>query len=627
MHTALKVFLMTLFAAGIVWPQSSKREATIQSMIGSVKVRKGDSQIWKDARPKMQLKEKDALRTFVESQVEIMTTEGTVVRVEENSTLELSAFKQFENGAQSTKITILNGAVFSNVKKLLTTSSKFEFETPTATASIRGTKVGFEVSPEKTSVKVFEGEVMVTPKGASNAISVKTNQMTVIVKDQKTPTVEVLTERDKKSIGNPDSVHKDTMHLDSANFQQIKSDSLKKDSARVGSVSDTTSAKGLANKNGADTLASVQTPMLTLAVSTPSDNQIFSLPSIPVIGTTTPGADVSVNGIRCQVNSNGSFSAKIPIPDEENAITLDIESALKGAVQRVSRQIIYKPTFTLTVGLPQNQQMVNATSVSVAGQVSPAKAEVTVSDIKIPVLPGGKFAGFVSIPDEEGQVNIVFEATYQGASKSETRTVVYKRLIDANKPSIQPTQLPKIASVNELCFTVFDKTPDDEITFFTSIDGSSTMESGQPNSNFCLQLQEGVHNYMVYAEDKAHNRTQPLSGSIGYLKSRPVLQVRKPSRSPEVVRVPPGRPGDAFKPIYTVEFSILNLPDNDMRVIKNASMKNESTGQLLTQKDLIDNTLDFDIELQRGENRMTIQVTDINNNVMQYPSPVIIDVR
>jgi hypothetical protein len=94
-----------------------------------------------------------------------------------------------------------------------------------------------------------------------------------------------------------------------------------------------------------------------------------------------------------------------------------------------------------------------------------------------------------------------------------------------------------------------------------------------------------------------------------------------------VVRVPPGRPGDAFKPIYTVEFSILNLPDNDMRVIKNASMKNESTGQLLTQKDLIDNTLDFDIELQRGENRMTIQVTDINNNVMQYPSPVIIDVR
>jgi hypothetical protein len=24
---------------------------------------------------------------------------------------------------------------------------------------------------------------------------------------------------------------------------------------------------------------------------------------------------------------------------------------------------------------------------------------------------------------------------------------------------------------------------------------------------------------------------------------------------------------------------------------------------------------------------MTIQVTDINNNVMQYPSPVIIDVR
>jgi hypothetical protein len=81
-----------------------------------------------------------------------------------------------------TKVSILNGTVLSNVKKLVNSGSKFEFETPTATASIRGTQVGFDVSSDKTLIKVYEGEVMVTPKGAKAAISVKTNQMTTVVK-------------------------------------------------------------------------------------------------------------------------------------------------------------------------------------------------------------------------------------------------------------------------------------------------------------------------------------------------------------------------------------------------------------------------------------------------------------
>ena len=588
MCAASKFVFILLAALSIVWSQTN-REAVVQSMIGSVKVRKGQSDAWKDARPKMHLQEKDAIRTFVESQVEIITTEGTTIRLDENSTLEMSSFKQFENGAQVTKISILNGTVLSNIKKLVNTGSTFEFETPTATASIRGTKIGLDVTADKTAIKVYEGEVMVTPKGATSGVNVKTNQMTTIVKGQKSPSVEVLTEREKKSIGSPDSVRQNTARVDS--------------------------------------VTPIRNASISLAISLPSDNQTFSQPMIPVSGTTTPGADVSVNGIKCQVNSDGSFSAKIPIPDEENTIVLDIEASYGGKVQQVTRRIVYKPTLTLSISSPQNQQTVNATSIPVAGQVTPSNAELAVSEMKIPLSGSGKFSSFVTIPDEEGPVTLVFEANYQGAIKSETRTVVYKRLIDVNKPTLQPTQLPKISSVNKLCFTVFDKTPNDEITFYTATDGAMTNETGQPNASFCLELQEGFHTYSVYAEDKSRNRTQTVSGAVGFLKSRPVLQIRKPSRSPEVVRIPPGTPGGAFRPVYTVEFSILNLPENDMRLIKEASVTNETTGQSSVQKDLIDNTLDFDMELQRGENRMSIKVIDINNNVMQYSSPVIIDVR
>jgi len=41
---------------------------------------------------------------------------------------------------------------------------------------------------------------MVTPKGAKAAISVKTNQMTTVVKGQNAPTIEALSEKDKKQL-------------------------------------------------------------------------------------------------------------------------------------------------------------------------------------------------------------------------------------------------------------------------------------------------------------------------------------------------------------------------------------------------------------------------------------------
>jgi hypothetical protein len=47
----------------------------------------------------------------------------------------------------------------------------------------------------------------------------------------------------------------------------------------------------------------------------------------------------------------------------------------------------------------------------------------------------------------------------------------------------------------------------------------------------------------------------------------------------------------------------------------------------VVQKDLIDMNLSFDIELKRGENRLTIKLKDINDSEMLYSSPVIIDVR
>jgi FecR protein/Glucodextranase, domain B len=617
MKSLIKIFLFIALSSAMILPQTSQRAASIQSLIGFVKVRKGDNPNWKDARVKMPIKEKDAVRTFVESETEIITSEGTIIRLAENTTMELSTFKQLGNSAQLTKVSILNGTVVSNIKKLMNSGSKFEFETPSATASIRGTQVGFDVSSEKTLIKVYEGEVVVTPKGAKAGVSVKTNQMTTIIKGQTTPVIEALSEKDKKAIGIPDSTRtKDTTHTGSK-ADTAHTGSMKTDTAQVGAVQPAIKADSAKPSQG-----------VSFILVTPTEGQKFTQPMIPVGGTATAGSEVTINGTKCPVAANGSFSTKIPIPDEENEITLDIEATLNGLTQKMLRNVSYKPGLVMTLISPQNQQLFNTTSIPVTGQLTPPAADLTVSDAKIPVSGSGKFAGFVFIPDEEGQVTLNFEASYQGQTRSETRTIVYQRLCDQNKPTLTPSQFPAIAVSGVLPFTVLDRTPDDEITFYKSIDGSRTSETGQPNSSFNLELEEGVHNYILYAQDKCGNKSQVVSGSVAFLKKTPLIQVRKPLTSPEVIHIPPSAPNAGFNPIYTVEFSVLNLPDNDTRLIKEASVRNDASGQVLVQSDLIDlNSINFDITLKRGINRITVQVKDINNNQIQSPSPVIIDVH
>ena len=161
------------------------RKCWIKSLDGDVKVQRSKSPKWLKARINMPLKEKDAIRTFVESEAVIQTADGHTISLKENTTLELAAFMKDAKGAKKTNIKILSGDLMANVKKLTQKKSKFAFETPTAVAAIRGTKVGFDVDKDKTDIRVYEGKVYVTPKGSRKGSELKSDEMTTVVKGQK----------------------------------------------------------------------------------------------------------------------------------------------------------------------------------------------------------------------------------------------------------------------------------------------------------------------------------------------------------------------------------------------------------------------------------------------------------
>jgi hypothetical protein len=681
--------ILILTVTGTAYPEDTSRKCTIKQFVGSVKVRRGTSAVWIDARPKMPVKETDALRTFMESEAELETGEGTILKVGENTTIELNTLKG-TSSQQNTSVKIMNGALLANVKKLTSPASTFEFETPTATAAIRGTVVGLEVSKEQTNVKVYEGKVFVAPQGSKNGVELQQYQMGVVQKGGEKVAIQKFEEKSPASLSAEKSVPSSTV--------PVKIDSVKTDTTAARPVSDsagapvksidtagqsmrspaspvqlslvvaapaegsvvapsaqvpvsgsikllgasisvngkqvTSSADGsfktmvtapasagdmdivvAAEYSGASKTAtrriSVKSSPLVFVVSSPRDGQEFSKPMIPVSGTATAGAEVAAMSIRLPVTSSGTFSGQVPIPNEAGEHTLEFEASLNGTTQKISRRITFKPEFRFIVSSPTERQIVSSTTVIVKGDVLPVNAEVSVNGKKLPVSSSGQFSGFITIPDEDGEILLEFEIITGGGSKTESRHIVYKKPPDTNRPQLA-------ASLSKGCWniTVFDRTADEEITLWYEIDGNKEFKTMQPNESMCISLENGVHTYRVYAEDKAKNlsATEQLSNYAYLSLNTWLIKMSKPAGN-MTIDLPPPSPANE-ESIFPVEFTIENLPQDNMSLIREVSVTNKASGKRVTVRTFTDNFIATEINLIRERaNLIQIDAIDINNVV------------
>ena len=677
----IPVLLFVLLISAVSCLAQGGRKCWIKSMIGDVKVQRNKSPKWIKARPNMVLRESDAIRTFVESEVEIQTSEGSIISLKEKTTLELSTFIEGKGGASKTAVKILSGTLMANVKKMVKKNSKFEFETPTAVAAIRGTKVGFDVDKEKTDIRVYEGKVYVVPKGQKNGSELKSDEMTTIVQGQKDVVVRKLQEKEDESTRSaadstketPDTTAEDTTASGDTTAEEGKlilqvmlpengqvfqpgsrivvsgkvnpAGAAVKVQGNVIQVSPTGDFRHIIPKAPTDEgqynvtveanykeesktvtryfiVKSVPVE-LKLVVNEPANNKVISKPIIRVSGTVTPGAAITVSGMNVPVSSNGSFSMDIPIPDEEGEIVIEIEATLEQFTKTETRTVIYKAPeedIVIIVQLPMDKQVVCERNVPVSGSVRPASVEeISVNGASIPVR-SGLFSGYITLPEDQGEHEIEFEVTKDSKSKTLRRTIRFEpaeKVCNKDIPTIQPSNLPENSLNNRIVFTVYDKTLFDEITFYTSIDGAKESVTGAPGSRFYLELEEGIHKYEVYAEDVCGNMSPKVVGIVKHIISNPVIRLSKPSGPYHLLHIPPGNPGDIFRPEFTVEISVENLPDDDPKLLKEIKVTNKTSGDIKSLKNFttyID--FDFDIELKRGRNQILIEVRDVNDRII-----------
>ena len=101
---------------------------------------------------------KDTVETGPQSNLGLLFDDGSILRLEENSKVQISEYSH-QNNAWVIILDQLFGRTWNRVQKL-TASSVYEVRTPTAIASVRGTAFGVDAYNTNSAINVSEGTVV-----------------------------------------------------------------------------------------------------------------------------------------------------------------------------------------------------------------------------------------------------------------------------------------------------------------------------------------------------------------------------------------------------------------------------------------------------------------------------------
>ncbi len=176
MRTWLKIGLLICLALILVpfnlsCGSSSEKNTVITSLQGELTVKKAGSANWVKAEVKMLLNKGDSIKTGAEASAKITFFDGSTIELKANTQIEFTDL--INEQAKQIQMKQEIGETISKVEKLVDSASKYEIETPTAVAGVRGSSMRVSVSPDGTTqVQNLEGKISVTAQGIEVVIPV-----------------------------------------------------------------------------------------------------------------------------------------------------------------------------------------------------------------------------------------------------------------------------------------------------------------------------------------------------------------------------------------------------------------------------------------------------------------------
>ena len=144
----------------------------ISSLSGDVQVLKSGSSTWVKATKGMELAAGDSIKTGSDGNALLLFWEGSTMEIKANSEILTNKLDIATSGSTTIGLEQLLGSTINRVEKLVDSSSKYEVETPAASAVVRGTVFDLLVQQTGfTTVKSEEGSVSFTAAGQTVTVN------------------------------------------------------------------------------------------------------------------------------------------------------------------------------------------------------------------------------------------------------------------------------------------------------------------------------------------------------------------------------------------------------------------------------------------------------------------------
>ncbi|OGJ87652.1 MAG: hypothetical protein A2268_04405 [Candidatus Raymondbacteria bacterium RifOxyA12_full_50_37] len=541
------LFFIAIFISAAFSQQLKERGATLKFYVGKVMVKSDKEKEWREVKIGLRLKSRDAIRTFVESRADVETSEGSVITISENTVFELSELSSdSRTKADNTKLSVKTGSILANVKKLTNTRSSFVFETPTATAAIRGTELGVNVQQGRTVIQVREGSVEVSSKSGGKPVFVFTNQQATVNQGTAGVNVQAISgapgqqgsrdiflditspEDDAVLSSNvvalagktvPGAVIKVSGGADiipGADGSFASSYTFPENAAGEQQITFTAIKDGLtATKTKKVVLGGAAPKTIDLAIESPVEGATTTSNTIDVAGTATPDATVALgDGQVITVSGTGSFSASYKLPSAAPGNYQVTFTAKMGALSKslsVNVSIIETPKeLALIINAPaEGEEFVKINKIPVRGITLPGAIVTFGSGAKVTADASGNFAGLYELPRTFGEHTLAITATAKG--QTQKAMVKVRVSLGDNACDIEITEPSSNADVDPV-FTVKGNTTNPAATI--KINGTPATVTG---TSFSATVNSGF----------GAGQDQPLT-----------LTVTEPRNSAKLIKLP-----------------------------------------------------------------------------------------
>lgn len=597
----------------------------VRSVIGDVTTQKKSEGNWVPLRVGAKVKEKDVIRTLVESQAIVALPDGSTISVEENSLVEFSQLVS-EDGVQTAMTDIKSGKIRFDVQKQASKESSFKFKTGTATAAIRGTDgVIGKTSGGAVVASLRNGRLEITVKGQKTELE---GGQTVFSKDTSFVILDLASSGDLNFLNEIDALLSDT----TLTLDMLKETIQAKDNEYR--------AKQTAARD------SIKCSFEALP------DTIYTT-SATIKGTCPAGVAVEVSGERIestgevvQFTPNWAPSAigekKFPVVCYTGKVSFgcaDLKTYYKLPPDTTAQDTVTQATqIPFKVTSPLSLTICESGAATIEGQFDPADSAATLfvklgkytSPNLVPLSAGGKWTHTITISDQKGnwdEDRAIVE--FNGATGRATVQVELKvdkscGAVNLGRPvllfqrtdSIRCEASVSIANINDdivILSTERDNTPLKE-TYFDK------------NSYSTIKLKSGLHEYTWTARDQAGNKAI-LKKKLGcYPNISAAISLSKGSK--ERLRVPPPPNGVSRRFERSMVFSITGVPDQDPSHIKRVVVKKGNENLLFREgsQQITDLWFDVPVELEYGK-KTEIEIQVILKNGKTLNALKIYEVR